>query len=151
MKIKASWSFPALYCGYITYCLHLTLQTSRSLYCPVCFQRCTKSNTSSAACGHVFCDDCWLLYCISQLKIGLSSGMQWEKIFLFRCKCKFCNFATLSKITIYIIKGMFWQGGLQYLWHFCDKWPVMNSRAVTLNPLFPKGDQYQFSQYNVNV
>ena len=63
-------------CGYITFCFHLTLQTSRSLYCSVCFQRCTKSNTSSAACGHVFCDDCWLLYCISQLKIGLSSGTQ---------------------------------------------------------------------------
>ena len=50
-------------------------QTSRSLYCPVCFQRCTKSNTTSASCGHSFCDDCWMLYCATQLKIGLSSGM----------------------------------------------------------------------------
>ncbi|XP_074608822.1 E3 ubiquitin-protein ligase ARIH2-like isoform X2 [Acropora palmata] len=50
--------------------------TTRSLLCPVCFQRCAKSNTSSAPCGHTFCNDCWMLYCVNQLKIGLASGIE---------------------------------------------------------------------------
>ncbi|KAM7437995.1 E3 ubiquitin-protein ligase arih2 [Porites harrisoni] len=69
--------------------------TSRSLYCPVCFQRCTKSNTSSAACGHVFCDDCWLLYCISQLKIGLSSGIE----------CMNCNLLIGEEMALKVLKN----------------------------------------------
>lgn len=133
------------YCGYITYCLHLTLQTSRSLYCPVCFQRCTKSNTSSAACGHVFCDDCWLLYCISQLKIGLSSGMQWEKNFLFRCKAKLCNFAALSKMTI-LSRGCSGREAFnRCLWHFWEQsansikqLPLRKEQEVNFNLSPPK-------------
>ncbi|XP_015750325.1 PREDICTED: E3 ubiquitin-protein ligase ARIH2-like [Acropora digitifera] len=50
--------------------------TTRSIVCPVCFQRCAKSNTSSAPCGHTFCNDCWMLYCVNQLKIGLASGIE---------------------------------------------------------------------------
>ena len=55
--------------------IFLSSQTTRSILCPVCFQRCAKSNTSSAPCGHTFCNDCWMLYCVNQLKIGLASGI----------------------------------------------------------------------------
>lgn len=74
----------------------VTTQTmSRSLYCPVCFQRCTKSNTSSASCGHAFCNDCWLLYCVTQLKIGLSSGIE----------CMNCNLLVGEEMALKILKN----------------------------------------------
>ncbi|XP_022805726.1 E3 ubiquitin-protein ligase ARIH2-like [Stylophora pistillata] len=72
-----------------------TQTTSRSLYCPVCFQRCTKSNTSSASCGHAFCNDCWLLYCVTQLKIGLSSGIE----------CMNCNLLVGEEMALKILKN----------------------------------------------
>lgn len=69
--------------------------TSRSLYCPVCFQRCTKSNTSSASCGHSFCNDCWMLYCVSQIQIGLSSGIE----------CMNCNILIGEEMALKILKN----------------------------------------------
>ena len=77
------------------------LQTSRSFYCPVCFQRSTKSNTTTASCGHSFCDDCWVLFCVNQLKIGLSSGLYFVDsnctfdinnciVGVGGCFCRFC-------------------------------------------------------------
>lgn len=73
-----------------------TQTTSRSLYCPVCFQRCTKSNTSSASCGHSFCDDCWMLYCVTQVQIGLSSGIE----------CMNCNLLVGEEMALKILKNV---------------------------------------------
>lgn len=94
-------------------------QTTRSLVCPVCFQRCAKSNTSSAPCGHIFCNDCWMLHCVNQLKIGLASGMWpysgWSIAILF----------LMENQNIYSISH-FYPTSVRHEWHGYCRWNYDN-------------------------
>ena len=140
---------------YLSFCP--SLQTSRSFYCPVCFQRSTKSNTTTASCGHSFCDDCWVLFCVNQLKIGLSSGLYFVDsncsfdinnciVGVGSCFCRCCpekqrNTYTLPQKPSEIMKNMNMictaDGDFQYISLLLLTWQPYKNRQIWLTCLHP--------------
>ena len=57
--------------------------------CSVCLNRVTVDELHGVSCGHMFCAQCWDIYCQVQIQQGITTGME---MFHFICICWHCRF-----------------------------------------------------------
>ena len=73
--------------------------------CSVCLNRVTVDELHGVSCGHMFCAQCWDIYCQVQIQQGITTGMEMSH---FICICWHSN-PTGGRIVSTV--------GLQWLQH----------------------------------